>query len=198
MDFLEKRKQRKEIARKIEAREGKRQIERHVRGQQKRLRQYWELAKRSYRLGDKLTFAKIAKAIAGTRQDINRWERLMITFELFEAQRDQTQAGAEFMHAFEAMAKSMLISADPADMARIMQQADMALALSDQMEDRLEDLMELTDETLANVEAEDQGELAEIMAAIKTEAEEEKEPGFDEEIEAAMKQIDEALKRPSG
>jgi hypothetical protein len=198
MEFLERRRQRKEIERKIQAKEGKRHIDRHVRNQQKRLRQYWELAKRAYRLGDRPTFEKISKAIAGTRQDINRWERLMVTFELFEAQRDQAKAGSEFMRAFEAMAKSMLISADPADMARIMQRADMALALSDQMEDRLEDLMEMTDETLADVEAEHQGELAEIMKAIQAEAEEGAEPGFDEDLESAMKQIDEALQRRLG
>lgn len=198
MDFLEKRKQRKEIERKMQAKEGKRKINRHVRNQQKRLREYWGLAKRAYRLGDRPTFQKIAKAIASTRQDVNRWERLLITFELFEAQRDQAQAGAEFMKAFEAMAQSMLISADPADMARIMQQADMALAMADQMEDRLEDLMEMTDETLADIDAEHQGELSEIMAAIRTEAEEEAEPGFDENLEAAMKQIDEALQRRVG
>ena len=198
MDFLEKRKQRKEIERKMQAKEGKRKINRHVRNQQRRLREYWGLAKRAYRLGDRPTFQKIAKAIASTRQDVNRWERLLITFELFEAQRDQAQAGAEFMKAFEAMAQSMLISADPADMARIMQQADMALAMADQMEDRLEDLMEMTDETLADIDAEHQGELSEIMAAIRTEAEEEAEPGFDENLEAAMKQIDEALQRRVG
>ncbi len=195
MDFFERRKQRKEIERRMQAKEGKRKINRHVHNQQKRLREYWSLAKRAYRLGDRAAFQKIAKAIAGTRQDINRWERLLITFELFEAQRDQAQTGAEFMKAFEAMAQSMLISANPADMARIMQQADMALAMADQMEDRLEDLMEMTDETLAGLEAEDKGELAEIMAAIRTEAEEEAEPGFDEDLEAAMKQIDDALQR---
>jgi hypothetical protein len=198
MEFFEKRRQRKEIERKIQAKEGKRKISRHVRNQQKRLREYWDLAKRAYRLGDRAAFQQIAKAIASTRQDINRWERLLITFELFEAQRDQAQTGAEFMRAFEAMAQSMLISADPADMARIMQQADMALAMADQMEDRLEDLMEMTDETLADIDAEHQGELSEIMLAIRTEAEEEAEPGFDEDLEAAMKQIDEALQRRVG
>ena len=198
MDFLERRRQRKEFERRARAKEGKRKINRHVRNQQKRLRDYWGLAKRAYRLGDRPTFEKIAKAIAGTRQDINRWERLMVTFELFEAQRDQAQAGAEFMRAFEAMAESMLVSADPADMARIMQQADMAVAMSDQLEDRLEDLMEITDETLADVESEQQGELAEIMKAIQSEAEEEAEPGFDEDLEAVMKQIDEAMQRRMG
>jgi hypothetical protein len=198
MNFLERRKQRKEFERRAQAKEGKRKINRHIRNQQKRLREYWALAKRAYTLGDRPTFEKISKAIAGTRQDINRWERLMVTFELFEAQRDQAQAGAEFMAAFEAMAKSMLINADPADMARIMQQADMALAMADQMEDRLEDLMDMTDETLADVEDEQQGELAEIMRAIRTEAEEETEPGFDEDLEAVMKQIDEAMQRRSG
>jgi len=198
MDYLKRRKERKEFERKAQAKEGKRKINRHVRNQKKRLRQYWELAKRAYRLGDRPTYTKIAKAIAGTRQDVNRWERLLVTFELFEAQRDQAQAGAEFMRAFEAMAKSMIISADPADMARIMQRSDMALALAEQMEDRLDDLMEMTDETLADIETEHEDELAEIMAAIQAEAEEEVEPGFDEELESAMKQIDEALQRRLG
>jgi hypothetical protein len=198
MDFLERRKQRKEFERRAEAKQGKRQIARHVETQKKRLRQYWELAKRAYRLGDRPTFTKIAKAIAATRQDVNRWERLMVTFELFEAQRDQARAGSEFMHAFDAMAKSMVISADPADMARIMAQADMALARADQMEDRLDDMMDMTDDTLAGLDEAHEGELAEIMSALQTEAEQETEPGFDQEIESVMKQIDESLKKGSG
>jgi hypothetical protein len=199
MDFIQRRKQRQEIERRMQAKEGKRKIQRHVRNQQKRLQQYWQLAKRAYRLGDRVNYTKIAKAIAATRQDVNRWERLLVTFELFEAQRDQAQAGGEFMKAFEAMAKSMLVAADPADMARIMQRADMALALADQMEDRLDDLMDMTDETLAEIETEHQGELAEIMAALQKEAEEEIEPGFeDKDLEAVMKQIDEALQRRVG
>ena len=173
MNFFERRRQAEEFKRKAQAKDSKRKIKRHMRNQQERLRQYWELAKRAYRLGDRPLFQKIAKAIAATRVDINRWERQLITFELFEAQRDQAQAGAEFMRGFEAMAKSLLISANPADMARIMQQAQMALTMADQMEDRLEDLMEMTDETLADMDTEQRGELAEIMKAIQSEAEEE-------------------------
>jgi hypothetical protein len=195
MDYFERRKQKKEFERRYQAKEGKRQIQRHVVTQQKRLKDYWELAKRAYRLGDRGTFEKISKAIANTRLDINRWEKLLVTFELFEAQRDQSKAGAEFMKAFEAMAKSMVISADPADMARIMQRTDMALAQADQMEDRLDDIMEMTDQTLEDVDKDHQGELAEIMAALKSEAEQEAAPGFDQEIEGVMKQIDESLKK---
>jgi hypothetical protein len=123
----------------------------------------------------------------------------LLTLELFEAQRDQAQAGADFMQAMEAMAKSMLVSANPADMARVMQQTATAMAWTDAMQDRLEDLMEMTDETLSDIESEHQAELTEIMTALQSEAEEEAEPGFDDaELEAVMKQIDEAMQRRVG
>lgn len=199
MDFFERRKERKAIERKIKAKEGRRKVERHVRNQQKQLGQYWNFAKRAYRLGDRPTFEKIAKAIANTRLDINRWERLLVTFDLFQAQRDQAEASAEFMGAFEAMAQSMLVNANPADAARIMQNTARAMAWTEAMEDRLDDLMDMTDETLADVELEHQGELAEIMRSIASEAEETAEPGFeDQDLEAVMKQIDEALQRRLG
>ncbi len=199
MDFFERRKERKAIERKIKAKEGRRKVERHVRNQQKQLGQYWKLAKRAYRLGDRPTFEKIAKAIANMRLDINRWERLLVTFDLFQAQSDQAEASAEFMGAFEAMAQSMLVNANPADAARIMQNTARAMAWTEAMEDRLDDLMDMTDETLADVELEHQGELAEIMRSIASEAEETAEPGFeDQDLEAVMKQIDEALQRRLG
>jgi len=198
LGFLERRKQRKEIERKLKVNQGKRKVIRHIRDQKKRVREFWELAKRAYRLGDAALYRKIAAIISATRQDINRWERRLVYFEMIEAQRDQVAAGAEFAKAFHAMAQSMLANANPADMARIQQDLQLGLAMADQLDDTLENLIEMTDDMLAEVEGERDAELEEIMAAIAREAEQEAEPGFDADIEASLKQIEEALNRDLG
>jgi|GEM_PF-1715865 len=198
LGFLERRKQRKEVERKIVVNQGKRKASRHIRDQKKRLREFWELAKRSYRLGDVALYRKIAAIISATRQDIKRWERRMVYFEMIQAQRDQVLAGSEFAKAFHAMAGSMLANANPADMVRIQHDLQLGLAMADQLDDTLEDMMEMTDDMLDDVEGERDAEMDEIMAAVAREAEQEAEPGFDADIEASLKQIEEALNRDLG
>ena len=67
--------------------------------------------------------------------------------------------------------------------------------MAETLQDRLEDFVGIMDEQLVSVEQERPGEIKEIMDAIAKEAEAAGEPGFDAEIEASLKQIDDVLKR---
>jgi len=181
--------------RQIKVKEGRRRAERHIRNQKKLVRHYWELATRASRLGDREMVQKIATLISATRADINRWERRMLYFDMIESQRDQAVAGSEFAQAFDAMARSVLVHADPADLTRIQANRERSTLVAEQLEDRLADFQETMDDKLTDVEDERPGELKEIIAAIEKEAETSGEPGFDAEIEASLKQIDAVLKR---
>ena len=195
LSFLENRRQRQEMDRQIKVKEGRRRAERHIRNQKKLVRHYWELATRASRLGDREMVQKIATLISATRADINRWERRMLYFDMIESQRDQAVAGSEFAQAFDAMARSVLVHADPADLTRIQANLERSTLVAEQLEDRLADFQETMDDKLTDVEDERPGELKEIIAAIEKEAETSGEPGFDAEIEASLKQIDAVLKR---
>ena len=196
--YVERRKQRQEMERRIKANQGRQMVTRHIRNQKKKVREFWDLAKDAYRVGNVALYRKISAAISATRQDINRWEQRLVYFKVIEAQRDQVLAGAEFANAFHAMAGSMLAHANPSDLVRIQQDAQMAMARADQMDMALENLVEMTDDLLSDVEGERSAELEEIMAAVAREAEQEREPGFDADIEASLKQVEEALNRDLG
>ncbi len=195
LKILEERRQRQEMERQIKVKEGRRKAERHIRNQKKLMRHYWELATKAYRLGDSELVKKLATLISATRADISRWERRMLYFDMIEAQRDQALAGSEFAKAFDAMAKSVLVNADPADLTRIQMNLERSTLVAEQLEDRLTDFQETMDGMLSDVEDERPEELKEIIAAIEKEAEAGGEPGFDAEIEASLKQIDAVLKR---
>lgn len=191
-----KSKQEKDLERRMQVKQGRRKVERYIRDQQKQVQQYWELAKRAYRLGDKEILQRLVSMIATTRRSIQVWERRMLYFDMIEAQRDQALAGAEFAQAFDSMSKTILDHADPADLSRIQLNLERSMLVAEDLEDRLEDFQASLDEMLEDAgSAEDKAELTEIMRMIQSEAEKEPETQVDSEINATMKQIEELLGR---
>ncbi len=195
LDFGGERRQRQEMERRIKIKEGRRKAERHILNQKKIMRRYWELATKAERLGDTAMVKKLAALISDARTEINRWERQMLYFDVMESRADQVAAGAEFAKAFEAMAKSILINANPADLAKIQMSVERSSMMADVLQDRLDDFVGIMDEQLVDVEQERPAEIKEIMDAIAKEAQTAGDPGFDAEIEASLKQIDSVLKR---
>lgn len=193
--FIEERRQQQEMERRIKIKEGRRKAERHILNQKKIMRRYWEFAAKASRLGDTAMVRKLAALISATREEINRWERQMLYFDVMESRADQASAGSEFAKAFEAMSKSILVNANPADLARIEASVERSTMMAEALQDRLDDFVGIMDEQLVSVEQERPGEIEEIMQAITKEAETAGEPGFDAEIEASLKQIDAVLKR---
>jgi hypothetical protein len=192
---MEERRQKQEMERRIKIKEGRRRAERHIVKQKELMRRYWDLATRANRLGDKVMFKKLAALISSTRVEVNNWERRMLYFDVMESRADQAAAGAEFAKAFEAMAKSVLVNANPADLAKIQMNVERSAMMADVLQDRLEDFTSVLDEQLVSVEQDRPDELRKIMEDIEKEAETSAEPGFDADIEASLKQIDAVLKR---
>jgi hypothetical protein len=195
MRFIEERRQQQEMERRIKIKEGRRKAERHILNQKKIMRRYWEYAAKASRLGDTTMVRKLAALISATREEINRWERQLLYFDVMESRADQVAAGSEFAKAFEAMSKSILVNANPADLARIEASVERSSMMADELQDRLDDFVGIMDEDLTSVEEERPSEIKEIMDAIAKEAAAAGEPGFDSEIEASLKQIDAVLKR---
>ena len=193
---LFKSKQEKEIERKIKARQGKKSVERHVQRQRGKMKTYWELGKRAYRLKDVQAFEKIASFILATQKDITVWERRLLDFDVIEAKRDQVLAVAEFAEAYQEMAKSMLASTNPANLAKIQKDIDMALTRAEMMDAVLDNLMDISEDILDDVKLDDgSNEFKEIMAALQTEADAESQAPSDTELEASLRAIEDQLRR---
>lgn len=194
MNFFKQRKQRQEIERKIEARRGKKAVEQHIQRQRRNIQHYWGLAKRAARLKDETMFKQISKFILASQKDVTQWERRLLYFDMVQARRDQIGAAAEFAQAYQAMAKSMLVNSNPADIAKIQQDIEMGLAQAEMMDGMLENLMDISEGMLDDMSVGVQdGELTQIMQAIQTEAEQEGRGVSDAEIEASLRAIEEQL-----
>ena len=188
-----KSQQEKEMERRMQVRQGRRKVERHIKTQQKQVQRYWELAKRAYNLGNRDMLLKLANLISKTRQDIKRWEERLLYFDMIEAMRDQALAGAEFAKAFQAMSQTILASADPSVLNSIQIELEKSMMVADELEDRLEDFQSSMDDMLEATSSEDRAELAEILRIIQSEAEKEPQEELDPEIQALEKQIEDLL-----
>ena len=193
--FIEERRQQQEMERRIKIKEGRRKAERHILKRKKTLRLYWDLAAKALGLGDTAMAKKLATLISATRAEINRWERQMLYFDVMEARADQVAADSDFAKAFKAMSESILVNANPADLARIQASVERSGMMADALRDRLDDFVGILDEELNSVESERSDEIEEIMQAITKEAETAGAPGHDAEIDAILKQIDAVVKR---
>ncbi len=190
-----KSQQEKEMERRMQVRQGRRKVERHIKTQKKQVQRYWDLAKRAYILGNRDMLEKVVNLIAKTRRDIKRWEDRMLYFDMIEAMRDQALAGAEFARAFQAMSETILTSADPAMLDRIQIDLEKSMDVADQLEDRLEDFQSSMDSMFEGVSSDEKAELDEILRIIQAESEKEPEQEVDPEIKAIEKQIDDLLGR---
>ncbi len=190
---LFKSQQEKEMERRMQVRQGRRKVERHIKTQKKQVQRYWELAKRAYNLGNRDMLLKLANLISKTRQDIKRWEERLLYFDMIEAMRDQALAGAEFAKAFQAMSQTILASADPSVLNSIQLELEKSMMVADELEDRLEDFQSSMDDMLEATSSEDKAELSEILRIIQSEAEKEPQEELDPEIQALEKQIEDLL-----
>jgi len=198
-DWFERRRQTKEIERDMQARRGKAQIRRHIEQQKKMSRKLWDLGKRAIQLGDQRQFRQIGKHYLWTQEDIKRWERYLLAFETIEARRDQARSMAEFMRSIKAMSQSMLANASPKAIAETQRDLEMGIARAQNLEQTLDYLMDVTDETIfAMEEMSDEGleaSFQEIQRAMAEEAEREATDAFDERIEAGLRRIEEAMRK---
>jgi hypothetical protein len=196
MNFFQQRKQRQEIERKMAARQGRKRVEQHITRQKRQIQTYWELAKRAVRMRNPNRVKQISKFILASQRDVTHWEDRLLYFDMVQARTDQVRASAEFAQAYQAMAKSMLANTNQADMVKIQQDIEMGLAQADMMDEMLSNMMDISEEMLEDMSADVQdGELAQIMQAIETEATQEGQGVSDTDIEASLRAIEEQLGR---
>ncbi len=202
-DFVESwenRKQEREIERDLEARRGKMQIQRHIKKQRDMSKKLWELGKRALALDDTRQFEQIGKQYLWTLQDVKRWERYLLTFEAIEARRDQVKSTSEFMRSVQAMSKSMLANAKPADIAKMQRDLEMGLARAQNLEQTFDYLMEMTDETVFAMDTAEDTELATSLQELGKTMNQEGESSvaseeLDPRIAEGLKKIEEEMKK---
>jgi hypothetical protein len=117
-----------ELDRDVQARLGKVRIRRHIEQQKGMARRLWDMGKRALSLNDERQFRQIGQTLLWTQDDIDRWEKYLLAFEVLEAKRDQARTSADFMKSLKAMADSLLATATPQNMAELQRDLEQGLA----------------------------------------------------------------------
>jgi len=203
-DWWQDRQQTKEIERSMEVRRGKAKVRKHIQKQKGMSKKLWNLGKRALMLEDPQQFHTIGKQYLWTLEDVRRWERYLLAFESIEARRDQARAMSEFMGAVRAMSTSMMASANPKALAKTQRDLEKGIAQAQNMEQVLDLMMEMTDETIFSMEEVEDEELdtsiKELERAMGSEqdreiAEQVADTSLDARIAAGLKQIEEQMSK---
>lgn len=196
---FENRKQEREIERELQTRRGKLQIQKHIKKQREMAQKLWGLGKRALDLSDAKQFEQIGKQYLWTLEDVKRWERFLLTFEAIEARKDQAKATAEFMTSIQAMSKSMLANAKPAEMAKTQRDLELALARAQTLEETMDVMMSITDESVfastTSSDADLDSSLQELEKTMKQEADKSGDADADARIAEGLKKIEEEMKK---
>ena len=199
--WLENRRRTKEMERDIQARRGKAQIRRHINKQKAMADKLWNLGKRALQLGDRRQFRQIAKHYLWTLEDIKRWERYLLAFETIEARRDQARSMAEFMRSVQAMTQSILANASPKALAETQRDLEMGIARAQDLEQTLDYLMEMTEETIFGMAEMSDEEAESALRELERAMTEEEETGttaeeeLDARIEEGLRQIEAEMRK---
>lgn len=166
LDWWKRRQERKEFERQVQARQGRARIKRHITRQRQMLGKLREMMRRALTLKDERQFRALAKQYIWTQLDIRRWERNLLAFDALQARRDQVKATREFLESMQAMSRSILVNADPAELARMEQDLQTALARAQSMEEVLDAMMEAVDESVFTLEGLEDQDMAQAMDAL--------------------------------
>jgi len=193
---LFKSKEEKELERRIQAKQGHARILRYIEKQKQATGKYWELGKRSLALGDDKQFRTIGAQFLWTQSEVTRWERYLLTLDTIEARRDQAASVTEFIKSVKALTESMMAQADPKQLAKMQNDLALGLARAETLQERLDLLMEMTDETLSSSDSdlsmERSGGLAELKQAMAADA---SSGEADTRIAEGLKKLEEQMRK---
>lgn len=195
LSWFEQRQGEKEMEREIKIRRGKASIRRHIHSQQAMQQRLWKLGKKALRLGDEAQFRRIGTLYLKAREDVNRWERYLLTFETLEARHGQAKATESFLEALKAVNESLLEASSPQAIARMQQDLAEGLARAETLEDRMAVMLELTDEALLSGESVPTGDLSELQGLMLSEVVADEADSFDARIEEGLLKIREEMEK---
>jgi hypothetical protein len=194
VDWFEQRKERKEAQRELKIRQAKVSIRRHLANQRKMSQRLWTLGKRALSLQDEAQFQRIGRLYLKTQEDVERWERYLLTFETLEARRDQAKATTAFLNALKAMNESLVEAASPQAMAGLQRDLAEGLARAETLEERLAVMMEISEDTLVGGEGDDE-RLRELEHVMSTEVEQEEADLYDARIQEGLRKIRDEMQK---
>ena len=185
----EERRQEVEMNRDVQVRLGKARLRRHLAHQQEMLKKLTSLAKRALALNDDERFRQVGRQLLWTQQDVQRWEKYLLSLEVLEARRDQVKASVDLLQSVKAMSESLSELAAPAQMADLQRDLEQGLARASSMEERMALMMEVMDATLASDMPADETALEGLESKLTEEVAADESAAFDPALDELRRKI---------
>jgi hypothetical protein len=192
---LFKSKEERRIERNIQVRQALTQIRRQIDANQKYESQYVEQAKRARKLGWTNQYEFLKKAIKKTATIKVRLERQLLALQTALQIKDQAEGQHDFAKAMGALSKSIAQVFGATDMAKTQVNFEKAMAQAETLEERVDNFLEITTETMFGYEGSSEAELVsdadiEKMLAEEVEHDELRSDDIEKDISAIEKEID--------
>ena len=185
----EERMEEDEREREVQIRVAKTRIKRYISKQKEMASKLKILAKRALALGEEGRFRQVGRQLLWTEKDIVRWDKYLLTLEIMQARRDQASASTDLLKAVKVMNESLNLVSEPQKMDELQMEIEQGLAKASSLEDRMEMMMEMMDETLSADMMVGDGSLLSLEERLGNELAGEEAAAFDREIEAGLNRI---------
>lgn len=185
----------RELERDVQIRMGKSRVRRHINHQAEMVQKLTLLAKRSLSLNDEGRFRQVGKQLIWTRSDIKRWERYLLSLEILETRRDQMKASVDLLQSVKSMSESMVDLVGVENVGELQRNLEEGLAKASSMEQRLDVMMEVMDETLSGDLQVSESDLGELESNLTGQIAHQEAASYDHEIEEGLRQIRKELEK---
>lgn len=183
-----------QIQRDVQVRTAKTHIQQHIQHQKELMIRYKGLAKKALSLNDEVRFRQAGKQMLASQQDVMRWEKYLLSFEILETRKEQAQASVELVEAVKALSTSLEAVSEPVNMEAIQAQMEKGLAQAANLEERMDVMMGMMDVALEGSSGTAQDELAGLEEALLSEIKAQEAACFDPEMESALAKLRNEIK----
>lgn len=186
--------QARETKREIAIRRALAEHRRQIKNLQKHERQYMEKALRAKKAGDTVNLSDLCGLVAQTMNQRRAIESQLLRFETILQTRDKARLFKEFASGIGALSKSISDAVREVNAEEVMANVQQALAQSTQLESSMEMVMDAISASDIAAHSANGVTSADIERIISDQAvAEESSGGADQEIDAGLKAIEQAL-----
>lgn len=185
----DEKRQEAELNRDVKIRMGMTRTRRHISKQKEMVLRLTGLAKQALKINDDAHFRLIGKQLLQTQQDIQRWEKYVLSLEMLSARRDQVKASVEILQAVKAMSESLTELAGPQQLTDLHLELEKGLAQAGTLDERLELMMEMMDSAVGKESLVDESALKDLEASLSEKVAGEESSTFEKQIEDGLRSI---------
>jgi len=197
--WLERKREEKDLERRMELARAKNRIRRHVHKQEAFLKRLWGLGKKAKRVGDERQLTQILKVYQWTRLNIQRCEQYLLRLETMEAMRDSAASMKELAEGLRAVGESIMAYTNPQGLMETQRMLEQGALRFENMSEALDQLLEMADDMISASPEMTSDEIdrlyGELEGSVAEEALREERDEFDLRIEEGLRRVEQEMRK---